>query len=67
MRTVDDLLGDADIAMYQAKALGKGRHQVFASSAIVQPSGEPSSQRWIDRVPRVRRPVHPNRLEPETG
>ena len=27
--TVDDLLGDADVAMYQAKARGKGRYQVF--------------------------------------
>jgi len=30
MHTVDDLLGAADVAMYQAKAGGKGRHQVYA-------------------------------------
>jgi diguanylate cyclase len=29
MRIVDDLLSEADIAMYQAKAQGKGRRQVF--------------------------------------
>ena len=34
MRTVDDLLGAADVAMYQAKAGGKGRHQVFAPGAV---------------------------------
>jgi diguanylate cyclase len=28
---VDDLLGQADIAMYRAKALGKGRHHVFGA------------------------------------
>jgi diguanylate cyclase (GGDEF)-like protein len=32
-RTVDDLLGDADVAMYQAKGLGKGRYEVFAAGA----------------------------------
>jgi diguanylate cyclase (GGDEF)-like protein len=32
MNTADDLLRDADVAMYQAKALGKGRHQLFAPS-----------------------------------
>jgi len=31
-RTVDDLLRDADVAMYQAKADGKGRSRTFASS-----------------------------------
>ncbi len=32
----EDLLRDADIAMYQAKALGKARHQVFDTSMRVQ-------------------------------
>jgi diguanylate cyclase (GGDEF)-like protein len=39
MATVDDLLGAADIAMYQAKAGGKGRHQVFAEDGAVTESG----------------------------
>ena len=41
MRSVDDLLGDADIAMYQAKALGKGRYQVFSATgaATREPHG----------------------------
>ena len=34
MTDVDDLLGDADVAMYQAKAKGKGRHQVFSPEAV---------------------------------
>jgi diguanylate cyclase (GGDEF)-like protein len=66
MRGVDDLLGDADIAMYQAKALGKGRHQVFAPEDRDR-IGSTGTQRWLDRVPRVRRPVPSARLEPEAG
>jgi diguanylate cyclase (GGDEF)-like protein len=53
MRTVDDLLGDADVAMYQAKALGKGRQHVFSPAA-----GEAEairSKRWTERGPTVRR------------
>jgi diguanylate cyclase (GGDEF)-like protein len=72
MTSVDDLLGDADIAMYQAKALGKGRHQVFAGAtsdsadAALDDAGR--TQRWLGRVPRVRRPsASTTRLEPEAG
>ena len=43
METVDELLSDADIAMYQAKARGKGRYHVFV------PSDE--TQAAIDRDP----------------
>ena len=71
MTGVDDLLGDADIAMYQAKALGKGRHQVFAADAmgIAGPAGASADrgQRWLGRVPGVRRPSTRTRLEPEAG
>jgi len=54
MRTVDDLLGDADVAMYQAKALGKGRQHVFSPAE----GGAEAirSQRWTERGPTVRRP-----------
>jgi diguanylate cyclase (GGDEF)-like protein len=70
MRSVDDLLGDADVAMYQAKALGKGRHQVFDAA-----SGEDRATRtraWIERGPTMRRPAAAGpmsvaRLEPEAG
>jgi diguanylate cyclase (GGDEF)-like protein len=41
---VDELLGNADVAMYRAKGLGTGRHQIFAS-------GRPAAPR------KVRRPV----------
>jgi diguanylate cyclase (GGDEF)-like protein len=33
--TAEDLVRDADVAMYQAKAMGKGRSQVFAPSMHV--------------------------------
>jgi diguanylate cyclase len=70
MRSVDDLLGDADVAMYQAKALGKGRHQVFDAA-----SGEDRSTRtraWVERGPTMRRhaaagPMGVARLEPGAG
>ena len=32
---VDDLLGKADIAMYRAKAQGKGRHHVFSPDDLI--------------------------------
>jgi diguanylate cyclase (GGDEF)-like protein len=32
---VDDLLGQADIAMYRAKAQGKGRHHVFSGADVL--------------------------------
>ena len=72
MSSVDDLLSDADIAMYQAKALGKGRHQVFAGAAAdaggVDLVDAGRTQRWLGRVPLVRRaPGSTARLEPEAG
>jgi diguanylate cyclase (GGDEF)-like protein len=53
MRTADDLLGDADIAMYRAKAMGKGRYHIFRDS-------DPASrldrdETWVERGPSVRR------------
>ena len=60
MSTVDDLLGDADVAMYQAKALGKGRYEVFTIA-----SGEARAARtrgWVERGPTVRRSMGPGPL-----
>ena len=70
MRTVDDLLSDADVAMYQAKALGKGRYQVYGTA-----SGEDRAHRtraWVERGPTVRRSTTTAtlgvaRLEPGPG
>jgi len=44
---VDDLLGQADIAMYRAKARGKGRHHVFGVEGTTDPvaAGTPSPDR----------------------
>jgi hypothetical protein len=68
MTGVDGLLSDADFAMYQAKALGKGRHQVFANGTNGVPVAPTDrTQRWRDRVPHVRRPATATRLEPEAG
>ena len=45
MHGVDDLLSDADVAMYQAKALGKGRQHVFDGN----PEGRVVAERpWSD-------------------
>jgi hypothetical protein len=68
-RTVDDLLGNTDIAMCRAKAQGKGRYHVFRESdpaALAE-----RDQTWLERGPTVRRRdamrlVEP-RLEPRAG
>jgi diguanylate cyclase (GGDEF)-like protein len=65
MRTVDELLSDADVAMYQAKALGKGRHQVFAGAADRSDIPEGA---WSEPRHTVRRPkVGPAQMEPGVG
>jgi diguanylate cyclase (GGDEF)-like protein len=72
MTNVDDLLGDADIAMYQAKAKGKGRHQVFAPEIAASTRTDAATvsagrRSWIGRAPHVRRGASAPRLEPEAG
>jgi diguanylate cyclase (GGDEF)-like protein len=67
MRNVDDLLGDADVAMYQAKAGGKGRHQVFSPTTAAATDSVVGRRPWSDRQPTVRRSPFPARLEPEAG
>jgi len=65
MHGVDDLLSDADVAMYQAKALGKRRLHVFDGN----PEGRTVAERpWSDDKRTVRRPgFAPPRLEPGAG
>jgi len=69
MATVDDLLGDADIAMYRAKAQGKGRYHVFRESDAAARAAR--DQTWVERGPTVRRrePLRLTepRLEPRAG
>ena len=70
MRTVDDLLSDADVAMYQAKALGKGRHHVFDATSSAERASR--AEAWVDRGPSVHRPAPAAprtvaRLEPGAG
>ena len=63
---VDDLLGQADIAMYRAKAQGKGRHHVFDAQEMTDPvaasaalAGRPTpARRGLSfRKPTVPRPA----------
>ena len=64
MTAVDDLLGDADVAMYQAKAMGKGRHHTFTADL----AGAAARERTWSEAPRtVRRPLGTARLEPGAG
>ncbi len=64
MTGVDDLLGDADVAMYQAKAMGKGRHHTFTADL----HGSSARERTWSEGPRsVRRPLGAARLEPGAG
>ncbi len=69
MRSVDDLLGDADVAMYQAKALGKGRYHVFDAASGDERAS--IARAWLERGPTVRlaapSPLGATRLEPEAG
>ena len=65
MRTVDDLLGDADVAMYQAKALGKGRHHVFDAASTEDRADR--ARAWVERGPTVRRTVHDRRRSASRG
>jgi diguanylate cyclase (GGDEF)-like protein len=75
MSSVDDLLGEADVAMYQAKALGKGRHQIFSPEALAGAEAaapptvaEGERRPWHVRRPIVGRPdIRPTSLEPEAG
>jgi diguanylate cyclase (GGDEF)-like protein len=71
---VDDLLGQADIAMYRAKAQGKHRYHMYgyedvldtaaaADRAAAPASGPPSRRGVTFRKPRVGRPA----LGPEPG
>ncbi len=65
MGRVDDLLGDADVAMYQAKALGKGRFHVFTGN---QDGATVRDRTWSEQPRTVRRPtIGPVGLEPGAG
>lgn len=62
MESVDDLLGDADIAMYRAKAQGKGRYHVFRETDADGRAAR--DQTWVERGPTVRRHAPLRAAEP---
>jgi diguanylate cyclase (GGDEF)-like protein/PAS domain S-box-containing protein len=53
----DDVLHDADVAMYQAKRLGADRYERFDGAAMVKRSAE-----WLDLEIGLRRAVEENEL-----
>jgi diguanylate cyclase (GGDEF)-like protein/PAS domain S-box-containing protein len=55
--TPDDVLHDADVAMYQAKRLGAGRYERFDAGAMVNRSAE-----WLDLEIGLRRAVEEHEL-----
>jgi diguanylate cyclase (GGDEF)-like protein/PAS domain S-box-containing protein len=55
--TPDDILHDADVAMYQAKRLGAGRFERFDGAAMVKRSAE-----WLDLEIGLRRAVEEGEL-----
>jgi len=55
--TPDDVLHDADVAMYQAKRLGAGRFERFDAAAMVKRSAE-----WLDLEIGLRRAVEQHEL-----
>ncbi|HXY45527.1 MAG TPA: diguanylate cyclase, partial [Acidimicrobiales bacterium] len=55
--TSDDVLHDADVAMYQAKRLGAGRYERFDAKAMVKRSAE-----WLDLEIGLRRAIDNHEL-----
>jgi diguanylate cyclase (GGDEF)-like protein/PAS domain S-box-containing protein len=54
----DDVLHDADVAMYQAKRLGAGRYERFDANAMVK-----RSAKWLDLEIGLRRAVEQHELD----
>jgi diguanylate cyclase (GGDEF) domain len=68
MRNVDELLSEADVAMYQAKAQGKGRCHIFRPSDAAHPGLD---RVLAERGGTIRRPATPlpglTSLEPKAS